>query len=154
MYSFFTIFSKRSKKSTKMKCFFTFWPPVEAYLNLMFIPNFSWLANWHLLWKDPILCFVFTKKSYFLIFFFPFSDVFLDFLEHFGGAFGGSETQNPGFRGQYFAFLGCRSEFITRLSNLWPDLLLADWNLSNVSIHNSQLKKEKICKKKGKMYCK
>ena len=48
--------------------FFTFWPPVEAYLNLMFIPNFSWLANWHLLWKDPILCFVFTKKSFFSFF--------------------------------------------------------------------------------------
>ena len=130
--------------------FFTFWPPVEAYLNLMFIPNFSWLANWHLLWKDPILSFVFTKKKLFFNFFFPFSDVFLDFLEHFGDAFGGSETQNLGFRGQYFAFLGCRSEFITRLSNLWPDLLLADWNLSNVSIHNSQLKGEKILQKKGK----
>ena len=78
---FFYYFLKKEIKEFTIWYVFTFWPPVEAYLNLMFIPNFSWLANWHLLWKDPILCFHEKNLiSNFVFFFQMFSWIFWNTL--------------------------------------------------------------------------
>ena len=101
----------------------TFNPPVDAFLAkiLALKPIFrNWFITWIRLWKDPII-----SNEYFLLF----SDEDVGFFEHFLLGFHGLFVVCEHF----LAFFTSWSWKFTRLPNLRQNVLLRNWNVSNVS---------------------
>ena len=134
--------------------FFTFWPPVEAYLNLMFIPNFSWLANWHLLWKDPILSFVFTKKKLFFNFFLPFFRCFLGFFGTLWWCFWWVRNPKSWFQGSVLRLSWLQIRIHYPIVKFMAGPIACRLKLIQRKYTQQSAKKGKNLQKKGKMYCK